>query len=76
MYGRFGRSEPLLWVPDAESDTAQPARIEYMHATSVFGQFDSDFAFSFVGNGIAVDDSGVTMNGALRSGTLTIESWP
>lgn len=71
----FGKSEPVLWVPNAESDTADVANIEYMQATSVLGLIKNNPAFAFTGTGTCVDDSGATITGPLRSATIQLDGW-
>lgn len=74
---RFGKGEPLLWLPHAEDDTAATSSLQYMHATGVLGLLSNNPSFPFVGTGTATDHTGATVpDFRLRSGTLTLEGWP
>lgn len=77
LIDEFGKSEPVLWMPDAAIlGGALGNDMEYMHATSVFGQIVNNPSFAFNGNGTMLDDEGSTVTGAIRSGTISIEGWP
>jgi hypothetical protein len=74
---RFGKGEPLLWLPHAEDDTAAASSLQYMHATGVLGLLSNNPSFPFIGTGTTIDHTGATVpDYRLRSGTLMLEGWP
>lgn len=77
LVDEFGKSEPVLWMPDATLTSGKTGNdIEYMHTTSVFGQIINNPSFSLSGTGTMIDDEGATVSGAIRSGTITVQGWP